>query len=321
MIISTLRGFGGPEVLHLAEAPDPAPSPHDVVVAVRAAGVNRADLLQREGRYPPPAGSPEWPGLEVAGEVVEMGGRVTRWQLGDAVCALVAGGGYAQRVAVHEDLVLPRPDGLSWEEAGSIVEAACTAWSTLEAADARAGQTLLVQGGSGGVGSLAIQIAAAHGMRVLATARGSDRAARCEALGAVGIDYTAGDVVDRVRELGGADVILDVLGAGALADNLAMLRPDGALAVIGLQRGVRGELDLGRLLALRGRLIGTTLRARPHAQKAAIVRAVERDVWPFVPTQVRPVVHGAFALGEADHAHRALESGDVFGKLVLTPPR
>ncbi|WP_234988079.1 NAD(P)H-quinone oxidoreductase [Demequina sp. NBRC 110056] len=320
MIISTLRSFGGPEVLDLAEVPAPVPAPHEIVISVRAAGVNRADVLQREGHYPPPPGAPEWPGLEVAGEVAAVGEAVSRWQEGDAVCALLAGGGYAQGVAVHEDLVLPMPSGLTWEEGGGIVEAACTVWSTLQAADARAGETLLVEGGSGGVGHLAIQIARAHGMRVLATARGPERAARCADLGATGVDHSAGDVVDRVRDAGGADVILDVLGAAALADHLSMLRPDGRLAVIGLQRGARGELDLGRLLSLRARVIGTTLRARPHEQKAAIIRAVERDVWPHVPDAVRPVIHAAYPLAEASEAHRALEGGDVFGKVVLTPP-
>jgi NADPH2:quinone reductase len=318
VIISTVSESGGPDVLRLAEAPDPTPGPHQVVIGTRAAGVNRADLLQREGRYPAPQGAPSWPGLEVAGEVIAVGTGVTRWREGDRVCALLAGGGYAEQVAVHEDLVLPAPVGLSWEECGALVEAACTVWSNLQAADARAGQTLLVEGGSGGVGHLAIQIAGAAGLRVLATARGADRVARCEALGAVGIDYSVGGVGDAVRNLGGADVILDVLGAAALDEHLRALNPDGRLVVIGLQRGARGEIDLGRLLALRARVIGTTLRARPHDQKAAIVRAVATEVWPWIPDQVRPIVHAAVPLAQAGDAHRLLESGEVFGKVVLT---
>ncbi|GIG54025.1 NAD(P)H-quinone oxidoreductase [Demequina activiva] len=320
MIFSTVSEFGGPDVLRTQSRPDPEPGVHEVLIRVRAAGVNRADLLQREGRYPPPPGAPAWPGLEVAGVVSAVGSGVTSWAVGDEVCALLAGGGYADAVTVHEDLVLPVPAGLTWEEAGGLVEAACTVWSNLQAADARPGETLLVQGGSGGVGHLAIQIAVAAGMRVLATAGGPERVSRCEVLGAVGIDHREGEVSATVRELGGADVILDVLGAGALEDNLRCLRPDGRLLVIGMQRGARGELDLGRLLSLRARVIGTTLRARPHDQKAAIVRSVREDVWPWIPSQVRPVVHAAVPLERAGDAHRLLESGEVFGKVVLTPP-
>lgn len=320
MIFSTVSEFGGPEALHLEHGPDPDPAPDQVLIRVRAAGVNRADLLQREGRYPPPAGAPSWPGLEAAGEVVAVGDAVTGWHVGDQVCALLAGGGYADLVAVHEDLVLPVPAGLSWEEAGGLMEAACTVWSNLRAADARPGETLLVQGGSGGVGHLAVQMGVAAGMRVLATAGGPERVARCEELGAIGIDHTAGAVSDAVRDLGGADVILDVLGAGALEDNLRALRPDGRLVVIGMQRGARGEIDLGRLLTLRARVIGTTLRARPHEQKAAIVRAVHTEVWPWIPRAVRPVIHASVPLEHAGDAHRLLESGEVFGKVVLTPP-
>jgi len=320
VIRSTLSDFGGPEVLRVETAPDPLPAAREIAIEVHAAGVNRADLLQRAGHYPPPPGAPSWPGLEVAGAVTEVGDGVTRWSPGDRVCALLAGGGYATRVAVHEDLVLPVPAGLSWQEAGGLVEAACTAWSNLEAADARAGETLLVEGGSGGVGHLAVQLGVALGMRVLATARGAERAARVAALGAETIDYAAGDVAARVRELGGADVILDVLGAAALDDHLRMLKPDGRLVVIGMQRGRHGDLDLGRLLSTRARVIGTTLRARPHTQKARIVREVEEQVWPHVPERIRPLVHATYPLDRAADAHRALDSGEVFGKVVLTPP-
>lgn len=320
MIRSTLSEFGGPEVLRVETAPDPVPDAREIAIAVHASGVNRADLLQRAGHYPPPPGEPSWPGLEVAGTVVSAGDAVSRWRPGDRVCALLAGGGYATRVAVHEDLVLPAPDGLTWEEAGGLVEAACTAWSNLETADARAGETLLVEGGSGGVGHIAVQLGVALGMRVLATAGGTHRAERVAALGAEAIDHTSGDVAEQVRERGGVDVILDVLGAGALDPHLRMLNPDGRLVVIGMQSGRRGELDLGRLLSTRARVIGTTLRARPHEQKARIVREVEQHVWPHVPERIRPVVHEAYPLDRAGDAHRALDSGEVFGKLVLTPP-
>ncbi|MFV0634638.1 NAD(P)H-quinone oxidoreductase [Demequina sp.] len=319
-MISTLPRFGGADVLTSADVPEPIAAAHEVVIHVHAAGVNRADILQREGHYPPPAGAPAWPGLEVSGTVVSVGGGVTQWAVGDAVCALLAGGGYAQRVCVHEDLVLPMPVGLSHEGAGGLVEAACTVWSTFDAADARAGQTLLVEGGSGGVGHIAVQLGIAMGMRVLTTARGPQRVQRCEEWGATGIDYAREDVMARVRAEGGADVILDVLGAGALDDHLRMLRTGGTLAVIGLQKGVRGELDLGRLLALRARIVGTTLRSRPHEDKARIVRGVRDHVWPLVPERVRPVVHATYPLERAGDAHRALESGKVFGKVVLIPP-
>ena len=291
-----------------------------MLLRVAAAGVNRADLLQAAGHYPPPTGAPAHLGLEVSGTVVAAGAAVTAHRAGDEVAALLGGGGYADTVAVHEDLALSVPEGLDLVAAGGLMEAACTVWSNLRAADAVAGHTLLVHGGSGGVGSLAIQIGAAMGMRVFATAGGAERAARCEELGAErGINHRDEDFVDVVREAGGADVILDVVGAAYLERNLAALATGGALVVIGMQKGTKAELDLGRLLAKRARVIGTTLRARPHAEKAAIVAGVARDVWPLVPGRVSPVVHGTYSLADASAAHRALAEGGVFGKLLLLP--
>lgn len=318
MRIATFHEFGGPEVLTLGKAPNPEPESQEIVIDVHAAGVNRADMLQRQGHYPPPAGAPPWPGLEVAGVVAAVGADVTRWQVGDAVCALLPGGGYADKVAVDSELALPVPAGLSMVEAAGLVEAACTVWSNLETADARAGQRLLVHGGSGGVGHVAIQIGAALGMEVWATAGGAERATRCGALGAHAIDYREDDFEAILRGAGGADVILDVVGGAYLERNLGALATGGRLVIIGMQRGARAELDLGRLLSLRARVIGTTLRSRPLAERRSIVAGVDAQVWPRVPDEVRPIIHATVPLERAADAHRALEGGEVFGKVVLT---
>ncbi|WP_273653195.1 NAD(P)H-quinone oxidoreductase [Cellulomonas fimi] len=316
---------GPADVLRVAEVPDPTPGPADVLVQVSAAGVNRADLLQREGHYPPPPGAPAWPGLEVSGVVVAVGESVTdRWRPGDRVAALLAGGGYADRVTVRADLCLPVPDDVPLEDAAALPEAVATVWSNLRAAHLSPGESLLVHGGSGGVGSVAVQLAGALGTRVLATAGGPDRVARVRELGAdVALDHREEDLVGRVRaatDHRGVDVVLDVLGAGALADNLRLLADGGRLVVIGLQQGRRAELDLGLLLARRASVIGTTLRSRPHAQKAAIVDGVARHVWPLVAEgRVRPVVHARVPLADAAEAHRMMERGEVFGKVLLVP--
>ncbi|WNM27499.1 NAD(P)H-quinone oxidoreductase [Demequina capsici] len=320
MNVTECNGSGGPEVLRSASAPDPSVAPGVVIIDVMASGVNHADLLQRRGRYDPPVGAPRWPGLEVAGTVRAVGDGVTRWRVGDWVCALLQGGGYAEQAAVDESLVLPIPPGISPVEAAALVEAACTVASAFEQAGAGPGETLLVHGGLGGVGTIAIQVGAALGMRVLATAGGRARADRCVALGAeAAFDHRTDDWVAEVRSRGGADVILDVVGAAYLAKNLSALSTGGRLVVLGMQGGARGELDLGMLLAKRARVIGTTLRARPLSERAAIVALVERTVWPMVPDQVRPLVHATFPLAEAAAAHTMLEAGGVAGSLVLLP--
>ncbi|WP_061961388.1 NAD(P)H-quinone oxidoreductase [Demequina flava] len=320
MIISTQSDAVSNGTLALSEASDPQPGDFDVVINVAGAGVNRADLLQAAGHYPPPPGAPSWPGLEVSGTVASVGAKVSKHRPGDRVVALLAGGGYAEQVAVHEDLALALPEGLDLVAAGGLMEAACTVWSNLQAADARAGQSMLVHGGSGGVGSLAIQIGKARGLKVVSTAGGPERAARCQELGAdLALDYRSDDVVARIQEGGRVDIVLDVLGAGALDANLRCLATGGALVIIGLQRGARGEINLGRMLASRLRVIGTTLRSRPHDEKAAIVEAVRQHVWPLVPGHVSPVIHTTYPLAQAQEAHDALAAGDVFGKLVLTP--
>lgn len=317
---------GGPEVLAVHDVPEPEPGPHDLTVEVAAAGVNRADLLQRQGQYPPPPGAPPWPGLEVSGTVVAIGAGVAgdAWQVGDQVAALLPGGGYAERVVVPAGLVLPVPDGVSTIDAAALPEGVATVWSNLRAARLSPGETLLVRGGSGGVGSLAVQIAHALGTRVLATAGGPLRTARLGALGASSsFDHRLPGLPDRVLAATGGqgvDVVLDVLGAGGLAENLAMLADDGRLVVIGLQQGRRGEIDLSALMAKRAAVLGTMLRSRPLDQKVAIMDGVLRHVWPFVEDgTVRPVVHARLPFTEAAEAHRLLESGEAFGKVLLIP--
>jgi len=311
---------GGPETLVVRERPVPRPGPDEVLVRVLAAGVNRADLLQRRGHYPPPPGAPSWPGLEVAGVVEAAGESVTEWGVGDEVCALLPGGGYAEMSAVDRRLVLPAPSGVDVVDAAALVESACTVWSNLDAASARPGERLLVHGGTGGIGSFAIQLAAALGLAGYATAGSPERVARCREMGATAAwDYTSEDWVAGMRAAGGADVVLDVVGAASLERNVAALATGGRLVVIGLQGGTRGELDLGALLAKRARVIGTTLRSRPLDERAAIVAGVRREVWPLVPERIRPVVAARLPLADAAQAHRELEAGGVVGKILLTP--
>lgn len=315
---------GGPEVLRVTEAPDPVPAPGEVLLDVVAAGVNNADLLQRAGHYPPPPGAPAWPGLEVSGVVAAVGEHAGgRWAVGDRVVALLDGGGYAERVVVRQTQVLPAPDGVDLVDAAGLPEAACTVLSTLTAARARPGEWLLVHGGSGGVGSHAVQLGRALGLHVATTAGGQERVQRCRDLGAdVAVDHRSEDFVEAVRAATdgrGVDVVLDVVGGAYLGRNLEALAVGGRLAVIGMQKGRRAELDLGLVLSRRLTVVGTTLRSRPPAEKAAIVEAVGREVWPHVPAQVRPVVHARLPLTEAAAAHELLASGEVFGKVLLVP--
>lgn len=321
----TISAPGGPGVLVESKVPDPVPGPGDVLIDVAAAGVNRADLLQRQGHYPPPPGAPPWPGLEVSGTVAALGTGVSGWAVGMPVCALLSGGGYAEQVTAPAGQLLPVPPGLDLVDAAALPEAICTAWSNLvDVGRLRAGEWVLVHGGSGGVGSVAIQLAVALGARVAATAGGPGRTARCAGLGAeVVIDHRIESFTRAVLDATGGrgvDVVLDILGAGALTANLEALAPGGRLVVIGMQRGRRAELDLGLLLARRASVIGTTLRARPADEKAAIVAAVRAHVWPMLDDgRLRPVVHARLPLGRAGEAHELLESGQVFGKVVLVP--
>lgn len=307
-----------------ADVPEPVPGPGELLVDVAAAGVNRADLLQAAGHYPPPPGAPAWPGLEVSGTVAALGAGVTGWATGDRLAALLPGGGYAARVTVPTGLALPVGGALDLVDAASLPEALATVWSTLARAGFSAGDSVLVRGGSGGIGTVAVQLARAAGARVLATAGGPDRCARVRQLGAeVVVDHREPGLVGAVlaaTDGRGVDVVFDVVGAGALADNLTMLADDGRLAVVGLQQGRRAELDLGLMMTRRASLVVTALRSRPLPQKLAIMADVRDRVWPMVlDGRVRPVVHARLPLADAAEAHRAMAAGEPFGKLLLLP--
>lgn len=285
--------------------------------------MNRADLLQRQGHYPPPPGIADYPGLECSGRVAALGPDVSGWRVGDEVCALLAGGGYAERVVVPAGQVLPIPRGIDPVTAAGLPEVACTVWSNaFMLAGLRSGESFLVHGGGSGIGTLAIQLAAHAGARVFTTAGSAEKLARCRQLGAdVTINYREEDFVARVREETagrGVDVILDIVGASYLARNLAALAADGRLVIIGLQGGRRAELDLGTLLARRGTVRATSLRSRPIDQKAEIVAAVLTSVWPLLESaRIRPVIDRTLPLNRADEAHALLEAGEVVGKIVL----
>jgi putative PIG3 family NAD(P)H quinone oxidoreductase len=326
MYAIAIREPGDPEVLQWTEQPDPRPGPGEVLVDVAAAGVNRADLVQRQGSYPPPKGASEILGLECSGTIAELGEGVTGWQVGDEVCALLAGGGYAERVAVPAAQVLPVPAGTDLVDAAGLPEVACTVWSNVVMEGGlRDGQLLLVHGGSGGIGTAAIQIAKALGARVAATAGAPESLRLCLDLGAdLAISYRDEDFVEEVKKLGGADVILDNMGASYLDRNLSALAADGHLAVIGMQGGRKAELDMGRMLVKRLRISVLGLRGRPvdgPEGKGAIVTDVRERLWPLVEAgEVRPVVHSRIPLPEASRAHAALEAGGVHGKILLTTP-
>lgn len=315
---------GGPEVLTVTELTDPAPGPGEVLVRVAAAGLNRADLLQRQGFYPPPPGASDIIGMECSGTVAALGEGVTGWSVGDQVCALLAGGGYAEQVVVPAGQVMPVPAGVSLVEAAGLPEVACTVWSNLVmTAGLEHGETLLVHGGAGGIGSFAIQLGRALGVTVLTTAGTEDKRAFCRELGAdVAIDYHQEDFVAVAQEHGGADVILDNMGAKYLARNVEALADGGRLTIIGLQGGTKAELDLNALMRKRASVTGTTLRSRPtegRRGKAAICAEVVAHVWPLVEEgAIRPIVDTTFPLAEAAAAHERMTSGEHSGKLLLT---
>ncbi len=320
----TVTAPGGPEVLRLAEVPDPVPGDGEVLVDIAAAGVNRADLLQRQGAYPPPPGAPEYPGLECSGRISAAGPGVTGWQPGDEVCALLSGGGYAEQVAVPAGQLLPVPAGVSLTGAAALPEAACTVHSNVVArAGLARGETLLVHGGASGIGTLAVQLGKALGARVVCTAGSEEKLRRCRELGAdLAVSYRDEDFVAAVTSFTGgrgADVILDIIGGSYLPRNVAALATGGRLVVIAVQGGPRGELDLGLLMRKRASVLASTLRARPPAEKAAIVSAVRDEVWPLVAAgQIKPVIDQELPLAEAAAAHRRLEEGGHIGKIVLT---
>ncbi len=328
-----IPSFGPPEVLRLAERPTPAPGPGEVLIEVHAAGVNRPDLMQREGKYPPPPGASDLPGLEVAGRIASLGppeagvapqsagGRL--WRVGDEVCALLAGGGYAEFCVAPALQCLPVPRGLSMIEAAAVPETYFTVWTNVfDRGRLAKGEWLLVHGGTSGIGSTAIQLAAARGSRVIATARSS---AKCDAIARLGatraVNYASEDFVDAVKEATdrrGVDVVLDIIGGTYTQRNLDCLARDGRLVQIGVMGGPSAEISLRTIMLKRLTVTGSTLRIRTPAEKGAIALSLEHEVWPLLESgRVRPVVHASFPLDETAAAHRTLESGEVVGKVVL----
>lgn len=316
-----------PEKLVWQEVPDVAAGSGEVLVKVAAAGVNRADVLQAAGKYPPPPGASEIIGMEVSGIVADVGTGVTEWAAGQEVCALLAGGGYAEYVAVPVGQVMPVPPTVHLLDSAALPEVACTVWSNLVmTAHLAPGQLLLIHGGASGIGSHAIQVARALGARVAVTAGSPEKLELCRQLGAqITISYRDEDFVARLKEEtdgAGADVILDIMGAVYLDRNIDALASDGQLVIIGMQGGVKAELNLGKLMAKRARVIGTTLRARPVSgpnSKTAITQAVTASVWPMIAAdRVRPVIGTRLPIQEASEAHRIMLSGNSFGKILLT---
>lgn len=320
-VIEIRDGANDVDALVIARRPQPEPGPGEVLIRVRAAGVNRPDIFQRKGAYPPPPGASDILGLEIAGEIAAVGVGGGRWAVGDRVCALLGGGGYAEYAVVDGRHALPVPAGLDFQQAAALPETAFTVWANVfEAGGLKAGETLLVHGATSGIGVAAIQMARAAGARVITTSRGADKAAAARTLGAdVALDASDGRFAEAVRAEGGADVVLDMVGAAYAADNLAALRPGGRWVVIAVQGGARAEVDLGQIMRKRIVLTGSTLRARHADEKARLAAEVERVVWPWVESgQVRVLVDAAYPLAEAAAAHRLMESGRHAGKIVLT---
>ena len=330
MYAITIDQPGGPEVMKWAEQPDPELPPGHVLLDVAATAVNRADLLQRQGFYPPPPGASDVLGLECSGTIAELGEGVSGWSVGDQVCALLAGGGYAEKVAVPASQLLPLPEGVDLLVAASLPEVACTVWSNVVmGAGLSRGDVLLVHGGGGGIGTHAIQVGVALGARVAVTAGSEEKLARCRELGAdILVNYREADFVDEIRKATdghGADVILDNMGGSYLDRNVDVLAADGRLVVIGMQGGRKGELDLGKLLSKRGHVTAAGLRGRAesgHESKADIVADVRKRLWPLIAEgAVHPIVSAELPITEAPRGHELLDSADTVGKVILTIPR
>ena len=314
---------GGPEVLEWREVPDPVPAYGEVLVRVAASAVNRADLLQRQGLYPPPRGGSAYPGLECSGTVAALGDGVTGWSVGDTCTALLSGGGYAELVAVPAGQLMPVPQGLDLVTAAALPEVACTVWSNVVMdAGLRAGDVLLVHGGAGGIGTFAIQAGAALGARVAVTAGSAEKLERCRELGAeILVNYREADFVEVVKAATdgrGADVVLDNMGAKYLGRNVDVLATNGRIQVIGMQGGTTGELDLGRLMSKRAQVRATTLRARPTAEKSEICARVAAEAWPLVESgAIVPVVDRVLPMPDAAEAHRVVTDSEHVGKVLL----
>ncbi|MFF7979723.1 NAD(P)H-quinone oxidoreductase [Streptomyces sp. NPDC007901] len=319
----TIPEPGGPEALVWNEVPDPVPAEGEVLVEVVASAVNRADIMQRQGFYDPPPGASPYPGLECSGRIVALGSGVSGWSVGDEVCALLAGGGYAEKVAVPAGQLLPVPEGVDLKQAAALPEVVCTVWSNVfMISHLRPGETLLVHGGSSGIGTMAIQLGKAVGARVAVTAGTKEKLDFCAELGAdILVNYREQDFVAELKQAtdgAGADVILDNMGAKYLDRNVQALAVNGRLAIIGLQGGVKGELNIGALLGKRAAISATSLRARPLAEKAAIVAAAREHVWPLIAAgHVRPVVDRELPMAEAAQAQRAVEASEHIGKVLL----
>jgi NADPH2:quinone reductase len=315
---------GGPEQLRIAVRPVPKPGAQEVLIRVAAAGVNRPDVMQRQGRYPPPAGASDIPGMEAAGEIVSLGTGVAGLAVGDQVTALLSGGGYAEFAVAAAPLCLPVPKGLSLVEAAAVPETFFTVWDNLfTRGRCKSGDTVLIHGGTSGIGTTAIQLAATLGARVYATAGSDDKARACEKLGAVrGINYRAEDFVDvtlAATDGKGADVILDMIGGDYFDRNLKVAANEGRLVIIAMQGGARAEIKLNVLLTKRLTVAGSTLRARTVKEKGAVADAVHTHVWPLLASgRVRPIIHATFPLAEAAAAHQLMESSNHIGKIVLT---
>jgi putative PIG3 family NAD(P)H quinone oxidoreductase len=324
MKVIEIAAPGGPEQLKIALRPVPQPGAREVLVQVAAAGVNRPDVMQRQGRYPPPAGASDIPGMEVAGEIVALGSDVAGLSIGDQITALLPGGGYAEYAVAAAPLCLPVPRGLTMVEAAALPETYFTVWTNVfERGRCKAGDNVLIHGGTSGIGTTAIQLATALGARVYATAGSDDKARACERLGAVrGINYRTEDFVEVIRQDtagNGVDVILDMVGGDYFDRNLQVAAVEGRLVIIAMLGGSRAELKLNTLLTKRLTVTGSTLRSRTVEEKAAIADAVRSNVWPMLESgRVHPVIHATFPLAEAAAAHALMESSNHIGKIVLT---
>ena len=323
MAVIEIPAPGGPEVLRLTRRTTPVPGPDEVLIQAAAAGVNRLDVMQRQGRYPAPPGASDIPGVEIAGMVVSVGEDVASLRVGDRICALVAGGGYAEYCVAPAAQCLPTPGRLDFIQSAGIPETFFTVWTNVfELGRLAAGESLLLHGGSSGIGTTAIQLAHARGARVFATAGSAEKCKACEQLGAEqAINYRTEDFVQVVRDLtsgGGVNVILDMVGGDYFARNIDALAVEGRLVQIAFLRGAKAEINLPAIMQRRLTITGSTLRSRNVAEKGAIARAVHKEVWPLIESgQVTPVIHATFPLAQAAEAHRLMESGSHIGKIIL----
>lgn len=321
-VIEIAGGKGPASALHIAERPEPVAGAGEILIRIHASGVNRPDIIQRNGLYPAPAGASHIMGLEVAGEVAAVGEGVSRWAVGNRVCALLGGGGYAELAAVDARHALPVPEGLSWEEAAALPETLFTVFTNVfEGGALKAGETLLIHGATSGIGVMAIQMAKAAGARVIATSRTRAKAEAAKALGAdISLDASSQDLAEEIRAAGGVDVVLDMVGAAYAELNLNALKERGRWVVIASLTGTRAEIDLQRIMLKKLVLTGSTLRNRPADEKARLTAAVEHAVWPWVAGgQIKARIYERYPLAQAADAHASLEAGEHIGKIVLIP--